>query len=264
MNTTVEKPKTLRLGSWRLYISQNWGNTWRDLWGIEWAKFTVTKSISEIVADNQKYPPEERVEEAVLSANLFEFKLEDIALLNSNNTLEEVSWEKIDLREVVLLEKDEIWKAWTFLNLSDRNADNTRISFEATSFKNWTTQISEDKYEVIFEDWITKIYNKSWGDIKALTSGIKISYSNTPAKEKKIIFNDSKGDLKLNSFKFVNTDSRGNELAVQIYAGYNTAWIDASFASNYSQNESLKLPISIKAFASQGERLFEISDKQDV
>lgn len=118
MQTTVQKEKSMRLGSWVLKINN------LNLWLLRWATLDTEIQTAQIVADNGKLPPRQRLKTATFKATLLEINLDNLKKIFGweLTTVEADSWAWTKKRKV--LTYDDLLKALElypleFLNETD-------------------------------------------------------------------------------------------------------------------------------------------------
>lgn len=131
--TTVQRSKSLRFGSGVLERSLDNGATWLNLGALKNAKLAVTTKISEIMFDNAKLPPKEKIDEVVFSANLGEVNLQNIYDLNSQGAITLTPASPVTVTAEVI-QASGTWATGAIVFLAYHNGDGTQNTI--TNLKN--------------------------------------------------------------------------------------------------------------------------------
>lgn len=256
MQTSIQKPESIRFGSGRLDVYSVSAGQWINLGAIKEGKVTVTKSLVELVTDNTKATPKVKINEAILSANLYEVALDKMQLIDGmadyitvDGTPVTVTGEEVGTAII----------AGVPFSLDHKNGDNT-LATSIEIKKDGTALVLNTDYRVFLDGGQTRIL-----PIVSHTGTITADYVYTPLASRQQIYKDVQKSLAMNRFRFVNTNADGKEFGVEIYQGYNAAGIEATFQPDSSTDDALSIPIEIKAFpVAVSNNMFRIFDEQDV
>jgi len=256
MQNSVQKVKSVRFGSGILSISKDSGSSWTNLGALSNASLNVTKSIIELVVDNAKLPPKVKVDEAVFSANLYEFALDnfqDIDGLADYSTVDGTP---------VPVSGEALGTGWTVdqpIKLENKNGDNTEVASIVID-ADGSPLVLDTAYRVYVQDGYTYIY-----PLTAQAGVLDADYTYTPLLNSEQLYKDVIKTLATSRFKFENTDEEGRVFGIEFYEGYNRAGIEATFLPDDTTDDALNLPIEIKAFPVTGsQNLFRIYDEQNI
>lgn len=256
MQNSVQRVKSVRFWSGVLSLSKDDGASWINLGAIKDANLNVTKSIIEVVMDNAKMPPKVRIDEAVISANLYEIVLENLQDIDGLATYSTVAG---TLQTVVAEPHGTGWTINTPIKTNFKNANNTVVGAIVVKAGAGTLVLNTDYRTFVGADGYTYIL-----PVTAQTLAITFGYTYTPNASKEQLYKDVVKTLATNRFKFVNTDEDGKEFGIEFYEGYNRAGIDATFLPDDTTDDALNMPLEIKAYPVVGtQNLFRIFDEQD-
>lgn len=256
MQNSVQRVKSVRFWSGILSLSTNGGGSWINLGAIKDANLNVTKSIIEVIMDNAKMPPKVRIDEAVFSASIYEFVLENLQSIDGIATYSTVAG---TLQTVTAEAYGTGWTINTPIKIISKNANNTAVGSIVVKAGAPTLVLNTDYRTFVGADGYTYIL-----PVTAQTLAITIGYTYTPNASKEQLFKDVVKTLATNRFKFENTDENGKIFGIEFYEGYNRAGIDATFLPDDTTDDALNMPIEIKARPVTGtQNLFRIYDEQD-
>jgi hypothetical protein len=88
MQTDIQKQKAIKLGSVR--FDADFGQGYVNLGGLKSAVLNLALNTIQIVLDNAKIPPKIKIASITLSANLYEFDLENIRNITGLGTFSSV------------------------------------------------------------------------------------------------------------------------------------------------------------------------------
>jgi len=89
-------------------------------------------------------------------------------------------------------------------------------------------------------------------------------YAYTPNTKKTITFSDLSKLVSYYEVKFVNTDENGKEFTLTIPKAYSTENLTLNFVSDDAVDETMKIPIKLKAFPDDSNIMLVIDDEQSV
>ena len=206
--------------------------------------------------DNAKMPPKVRIDEAVFSASIYEFVLENLQSIDGIATYSTVL---ATLQTVVAEAHGTGWTINTPIKCNYKNANNTVVGAIVVKSGATTLTLSTDYRTFVGADGYTYIL-----PVTAQAGAITFGYTYTPNASKEQLFKDVVKTLATNRFKFENTDENGKVFGIEFYEGYNRAGIDATFLPDDTTDDALNMPIEIKARPVTGsQNLFRIYDEQD-
>lgn len=256
MQNSVQRVKSVRFWSGILSLSTDGGGSWINLGAIKDANLNVTKSIIEVIMDNAKMPPKVRIDEAVFSASIYEFVLENLQSIDGIATYSTVAG---TLQTVTSEAHGTGWTINTPIKTNYKNANNTIVGSIVVKSGATTLTLSTDYRTFVGADGYTYIL-----PVTAQVGAITFGYTYTPNASKEQLFKDVVKTLATNRFKFENTDENGKIFGIEFYEGYNRAGIDATFLPDDTTDDALNMPIEIKARPVTGsQNLFRIYDEQD-
>lgn len=234
----------------------NW-NSWKNYGALKDAVLNVTTKTKELVADNAKMAPKVKIEEALFSANLYEFNLENLYELTGLPDYASADGSEITVTGEA---KGTGWTVGQQIALNHRNADKSLMDFSNAWYSVKADGVAltlDTDYSVSKDEgWVNYIIPKT-----AQTGVITVDYKYTPASNKSLVFKDVLKELATNRFKFVNTDSDGKEFYLEFFEGYNRAGIEFTRQPD-EWDDAATFPIEIKAFPDSQNQLFRIVDEQ--
>lgn len=206
--------------------------------------------------DNAKMPPKVRIDEAVFSASIYEFVLENLQSIDGIATYSTVAG---TLQTVTAEAYGTGWTINTPIKVISKNANNTIVGSIVVKSGASTLVLNTDYRTFVGADGYTYIL-----PVTAQVGAITFGYTYTPNASKEQLFKDVVKTLATNRFKFENTDENGKIFGIEFYEGYNRAGIDATFLPDDTTDDALNMPIEIKARPVTGsQNLFRIYDEQD-
>lgn len=201
-------------------------------------------------------PPKVRIDEAVFSASIYEFVLENLQSIDGIATYSTVAG---TLQTVTSEAHGTGWTINTPIKTNYKNANNTIVGSIVVKSGATTLTLSTDYRTFVGADGYTYIL-----PVTAQVGAITFGYTYTPNASKEQLFKDVVKTLATNRFKFENTDENGKIFGIEFYEGYNRAGIDATFLPDDTTDDALNMPIEIKARPVTGsQNLFRIYDEQD-
>lgn len=126
MQTTFQNVETVKFGSGKLMVSSDNGSTWKNYGALKEGALAVTMNVREFIADNAKMPPKVKVAEALLTAQLYEFNLENIYELTGIPDYAVVNGSEVTVTGEA---KGTGWTVGTQIALLNRNADKSLMDF---------------------------------------------------------------------------------------------------------------------------------------
>lgn len=259
MQTTVQKPDAIRL--WSGILSVWNGTEYLNLGALKNAVLSVTKLISEMVFDNAKMSPKSKIQDALLSADLYEIDLENLQLIDGFADYSTLDGTPVVITDEALKVSGETWADGEVIPLANANGDGSAITVTALTNNGVTVATS---YEVFVENGVTKLLNISGGDIAITGTGLEVDYTYTPNASKTQLYKDVMKELSKNKFKFVNTNDEGKIFSIEFFSGYNRGNLEITFQSDETTDDASFTPIEIKAFPDANQQLFQIVDEQSL
>ena len=257
MQNDVQKVKSVRFWSGILYVSpDNWASR-VNLGALSDATLTANYIINEFVVDNAKLPPQQKLDEVLFSANLYEFALDNFQLIDGFAEYSTLDWTP------VAVTGESLGTGWTVnqpIKLANKNGDNTEVA-SITIYADWAPLGLDTDYRVYVDaDWYTYIL-----PIAVQTGVLDADYTYTPLANKQQIYKDVMKTLKQSRFKFENEDADWKIFGIEFYQWYNRAGITATFVPDDATDDALNVPIEIKAYPQTStQNMFRIYDEQDL
>jgi len=257
MQTSVQKPKSVRFGSGILYVSQDDGVTWINLGGLKDATLTATPSIIEVVLDNARLPAKHKREEVLFSANIYEVALDNLQIIDGVATYSSTDDTPVSITGEAL---GTGWTVDTPIKLANKNGDDTEVASIIIDADATPLVLDTDYRVYVWTDGFTYIY-----PLTAQTGVLDADYTYTPLALKQQVYRDIIQTLSTNRFKFENTDEDGKIFGIEFYSGYNRAGLTAVFLPDDTTDDAMNIPIEIKAEEIPvTNNLFRIYDQQDL
>lgn len=249
MQTSFQKEESVRLGS--VTFEGDFGSGYVDLGGLKGASLAISLTVIQLIVDNAKGKPRNKINSLTLNANLYEFDLSnfrnitglgEFATVDGTPTTATQTIASVGANETIILDA--------------QNGDGSLIS-ALTSAKAGGTDFTD--YQIV------EVGGKSAVLFQSAKTDVEITYSYTPSQNQQLVLRDVIKSQKLSKFRFINTNGEGKRLIIEFPQGYSSGdSIEMTFQADETNDDAMNYPISITAFPDEAQKLCVITDEQNI
>lgn len=253
--TQAQKTKAIRFGSGVLNVDGI------NLWLLDNAQMVVVFNTVQLRAHNWYLPVKKKIENVEFTAELYEVHLDSIEKIDSHGILTNTAWSALNVTSEAL---GTGWIIGSPLKLANKNGNSTEVSSIVID-ADWSALTDWTDYEVYVADgnngdtWYTYIIPLT---VQAWV--LDADYTYTPNTKKTITFSDLSKLVSYYEVKFINTDENGKKFTLTIPKAYSTENLTLNFVSDDAVDETMKIPIKLKAFPDDSNVVLVIDDEQSV
>lgn len=247
--TQAQKTKAIRFGSGVLNVDGI------NLWLLDNAQMTVAYNTVQLRAHNGYLPVKKKIESVEFTAELYEVHLDNIEKVDSHGVLTNIAWSAVNIADEDLQTNVGEWEV---IELANHNGDGTKVT--AYSIKLDGSGLTEGTdYELFVKDGRSQILF-----IGLQNGSLTVDYTYTPNTKKTITFSDLSKLVSYYEVKFINTDENGKEFTLTIPKAFSTENMTLNFVSDDAVDETMKVPIKLKAFPDDDNVMLVIDDEQSL
>lgn len=225
------------------------------------AKLETTFDVLSIKADNGRLPAYKRINEAKLSAELYEVYLPNLSAIDTHGVLTSTAGTP------VAVTNEAHGTGWTVgkpIKLDNKNGADTIVASIVVKSAGTTLTLATD-YSTYVGDGTNGTLGYTYiVPVTAQVGAITVNYSYTPSVSKDITWSDVAKLVGYYEVKFENTDSNGKKFSITFPAGYSTSDLTMEFKSDETIDEAMTVPFEVTAFPSDTGVMFVIHDEQSV
>lgn len=248
--TTAQNSKAIRFWSGVLKID------WVNVWLLDNARAVINFLTAQIKAHNGYLPAKKKIENAEFTAELYEIDLDNIAKIDSHGVLANVASSPVNVTGEAL---GTGWVVGTPIKLANKNGAGTVVT-SVTIDEDASALTDGTDYEVfVGADGYSYIL-----PLTPQTGAITADYTYTPNASQKITFSDVAKLVSYYEVKFENTDENNKKFSITIPKAYSGEGLDFGFVADDAVDETMKVPITFRAFPDEDGVMIVIEDEQAV